>query len=85
MHSQKVRKWKVKNMNKDFEAWSKLKITLDCEHNAPVFNEREVWWCCIGVNIGDESNGKNRLHNRPVLVLRKFNKNLLSNLKCIIS
>lgn len=30
----------------------------------------------LGENIGDEENGKSDLFSRPVLVIRKFNKNL---------
>ena len=35
-----------------------------------------MWWCCVGVNIGHEVDGKSEYYNRPVLVLRKFNKRL---------
>ena len=45
-------------------------------NNMPTFKEREIWWCSIGVNIGFESDGKNRLFNRPILVIRKFNNRL---------
>ncbi len=40
------------------------------------FSEREIWWCSIGLNIGDEEDGKNDLFERPVLVVRKFNENI---------
>lgn len=60
-------------MIKDFDNWNKLKQTL--ERRAPVFcNERELWWCSIGANIGTETSGKNELLERPVLVLQVFNK-----------
>jgi mRNA interferase MazF len=39
-----------------------------------VFQEREVWWCNIGVNIGDEEDGKSEFFSRPVLIIHKFNK-----------
>ncbi len=41
-----------------------------------MFKEREVWWCSLGANIGDEQDGKGRSFTRPVLVLRKFNRNV---------
>ena len=63
-------------MKKNFDDWNKLKIKLDTEHHAPTFQEREIWWCSVGVNIGNESDGKNKDYNRPVLVLRKFNKRI---------
>lgn len=32
------------------------------------------WWCSIGVNIGNEQDGKNDEFERPVLVFKKLNK-----------
>jgi mRNA interferase MazF len=61
---------------KNFKAWNALKTQLNEEAKRPNFKEREIWWCCIGVNVGDEMDGKNERFNRPVLVIRKFNKNL---------
>ncbi len=64
-------------MQKDFEEWNKEKQTL--ETTGPetlVFHEREVWWCSIGINLGDEQDGKNDLFERPVLVIKKFNNRL---------
>ncbi len=49
---------------------------MQCHTNAPIFKEREVWWCSIGANIGDEEDGKNEFFSRPVLVVRKFNKKI---------
>lgn len=37
------------------------------------FHEREIWWCSLGLNLGDEQDGKHQDFERPVLVLRKFN------------
>jgi mRNA-degrading endonuclease toxin of MazEF toxin-antitoxin module len=62
---------------KDYNSWNIEKQKL--EKTAPdimSFHEREVWWCSIGVNLGDEQDGKNDLFERPVLVLKKFNKKL---------
>ena len=61
-------------MEKDFDGWNTEKKKL--EHDASdtlVFHEREIWWCSIGMNLGDEQDGKNELFERPILVLRKFN------------
>ena len=41
-----------------------------------MFKEREVWWCSLGVNVGDEQDGKGSSFTRPVLVLKKFNRNV---------
>ncbi len=63
-------------MNKDFEGWGRLKNELDKRTEFPTYQNRDVWWCSIGVNIGHEMDGKNDFFNRPVLVLRKFNKHI---------
>lgn len=63
-------------MEKDFDGWHRLKEELDLLHRPPTFQQREIWWCSIGVNIGHEANGKSRLCNRPVLIVRKFNAHI---------
>lgn len=57
---------------KDFEGWNKVKQKIDNEHELPLFNEREIWWCSVGVNVGFEIFGKGGSYTRPVLVLRKY-------------
>jgi mRNA interferase MazF len=63
-------------MHKDFNAWCTEKQILEESGQTPRFHEREIWWCSIGINIGDEENGKNALFERPVLVIKKFNKEI---------
>ncbi len=58
---------------KDFDGWFPLKKQIEADCKVPTINQREIWWCSIGVNIGIEQDGKNRLYERPVLVVRKFN------------
>jgi len=63
---------------KDFQGWHIFKERL---HNKPdteiiTIKEREIWWCSIGVHVGDEEDGHNELYNRPVLVVKKFNRRL---------
>lgn len=59
---------------KDFDTWNTEKKFLeDAGHEMLSFHEREIWWCSIGVNLGDEQDGKNELFERPVLVVKKFN------------
>ena len=63
-------------MEKDFIGWHAVKEELHDARVAPSFQEREVWWCSVGVNIGHETDGKSRFYNRPVLVVRKFNRHI---------
>lgn len=63
---------------KDFEKWNVLKQTIN-SHNGNLLRikEGEIWWCAIGVNIGNEIDGKNQLFERPVLIIKKFSNNAL--------
>ena len=61
---------------KDFDGWNPIKKSLDDTKSTPTFKEREIWWCSVGINIGHESDGKNELYHRPVLIIRKFSKRL---------
>ncbi len=62
-------------MGKDFEKWNLLQKQIET-NLPPFFHEREIWWCSLGANIGVEEDGKNELFERPVLILRKFNKEM---------
>jgi len=63
-------------MEKDFDSWNQEKKKINKYEEVVLFHEREIWWCSIGLNVGDEQDGKNELFERPVLVIRKFNKGL---------
>jgi hypothetical protein len=40
------------------------------------FQEREVWHCMLGINIGHEQNGHHASFMRPVLVIQRFGEHL---------
>ena len=61
-------------MKKDFDVWNTQKKILDTENRAAYAHPREVWWCALGVNVGAEIDGKNENFERPVLVVRVYNK-----------
>jgi mRNA interferase MazF len=65
-------------MQKDFDEWTKTKKIVD---NTSIgynffYHEREIWWSSIGLNIGVETDGKNDYFERPILVIKKFNKHM---------
>jgi len=64
---------------KNFDKWNSLKKELDARIiSDSIFpHEQEIWWCSLGVNVGSEQDGKNELFERPVLVLKRINKDLL--------
>lgn len=64
-------------MPKDFDAWNGQKKKVHARDEQILFHEREIWWCSLGVNVGVETDGKNDNFERPVLVLKKFNKDMV--------
>lgn len=66
-------------MDKDFDSWNSLKKKIDKKviDKDLYFHEREIWWCSLGLNVGVESNGKNTLFERPILILKVFNADMI--------
>lgn len=63
-------------MEKDFDRWNSTKKNIEKKDWHTLYREQEVWWCSIGANVGFEQDGKNELFERPVLIFRKFNKEM---------
>jgi mRNA interferase MazF len=61
---------------KDFDSWNQVKKRTDARIRLKYPKEGSVWWCKLGLNIGDEEDGKGEYFERPVLILKKFNNNL---------
>jgi mRNA interferase MazF len=59
-------------MIKDFTRWNNVKQNIDTGHTPPLFNQRDIWWCSIGINIGYEIFGKGQNFTRPVLIIKKY-------------
>lgn len=59
-----------------FIQWTKLKIRIQLSKNRLYCKEGEVWWASMGINIGVEENGKHEKFERPVLILKVFNKHM---------
>ena len=64
-------------MEKDFDKWNEKKKQVHENRDAPGGHQREVWWISFGVNIGVEIDGKNDTFERPGIVLRKFNNDMV--------
>jgi len=63
-------------MSKEFDKWNILKQKLHSGKTENYFKERDVFWVSIGVNVGFEQDGKGEIFSRPVLVMKKYNKNI---------
>jgi mRNA interferase MazF len=64
-------------VEKDYEAWTPLKRTLNNSGDPRLFfHEREVWYCHLGENVGFEQDGRGDQFLRPAVILRKFNNDI---------
>jgi mRNA interferase MazF len=61
-------------MDKDFDRWNEAKKHLNDARFVEFANERDVWWASLGVNVGSEQDGTSDAFERPVLIVRKFNR-----------
>lgn len=64
-------------MQKDFQEWHIQKSSLHQDKVRAFFHEREVWFATLGMNIGFEQDGRGKNLLRPVVVLKKFNNEVL--------
>lgn len=55
--------------------WCKIKIPLSEKKFSILFNGGEIWWCHIGMNVGEEEFGHGPEFIRPVLIFKKFSQN----------
>jgi mRNA-degrading endonuclease toxin of MazEF toxin-antitoxin module len=61
----------------NFEKWNKIKQEIQFKkHSPPNFREGDVWFCHLGLNLGNEEYGKGDEFLRPILILKKFNNYL---------
>jgi mRNA-degrading endonuclease toxin of MazEF toxin-antitoxin module len=55
--------------------WCRVNIILVGRPKEIYFKECQIWWCSIGLNIGEEEFGKGPSFQRPVLIFKKLTKN----------
>jgi len=61
----------------NYNNWNNIKKDLSKNTRNINFNQKEIFMTYVGYNIGFEQNGdKNQNFLRPVLVYKKFSKNL---------
>lgn len=61
-------------MMKDFTKWLKGKTGVHNKKARPFFREAEVWSTALGANVGFEQDGRGEEYLRPIVVIKKFNK-----------
>ena len=66
-----------KNLFKqEFEKWNQEKILLNKNNNLRTYREWELWYISMWKNIWFEQDWKWEKFLRPVLIFKKFNKNI---------
>ena len=58
-----------------FKKWFCLKPQLAIKESKILFKQGKIWWCSLGMNVGEEIYGKGSKFKRPVLVFKKFTSN----------
>jgi len=66
-------------MKKDFNKWNEEKKLVEERviNRDLFFYPREIWWCSAGLNVGVETDGKNENFERPMLIIKKFNADMI--------
>lgn len=64
-------------MKKDYKKWGESKAKIHNSKIRPFFHEREVWFSSLGENVGFEQDGSGEKFMRPMLVLKKFNNEVI--------
>ncbi len=61
---------------KKFNEWNEVKKEIDTREKSIIFKERDIFWVSIGENIGYEQNGKGEIFSRPVVIVKRFSRNM---------
>lgn len=64
---------------KNFDTWNTQKKHIEQHIKRKHYHAGDIWWTKLGLNIGYEQDGKNENFERPVLIIKGFNKEV-----CII-
>ena len=59
-------------MIKDFDRWNNFKKDIEKSDKKFLFNEWEIWWTTLWLNIKQESCWKWESFRRPILVFKKL-------------
>ena len=62
------------NSRNNFDRWNKVKQFIESDHRLVYTSSREIWWCSLGINIGAETNGKNNIFERSIIIMKVYNK-----------
>ncbi|MCI0501881.1 MAG: type II toxin-antitoxin system PemK/MazF family toxin, partial [Epsilonproteobacteria bacterium] len=58
------------------DEWNEIKKSTEQINDKLYFKERDIFWARLGQNIGFEQNGKGEEFTRPVVILKKYTKDM---------
>ena len=61
----------------EYDNWNEVKKDIQDLEDKIFFKERDIFWAKLGQNIGFEQNGKGTEFTRPILVVKKYSKNMM--------
>lgn len=61
---------------KEFNEWNEIKKDINQKSNNIILKEGEIYWCKFGINVGNETYGKGPCFKRPILILKKFSRDV---------
>jgi mRNA interferase MazF len=61
---------------KYFDKWNKIKKLAEKTESPFIIDEGDIRWCKFGVNVGYEITGKGETFSRPVLIIKKFSRDV---------
>lgn len=59
---------------KNYDVWNIRKKEVELYRQRKRYHAGDIWWAHLGLNIGFEQDGKNKNFERPVLIIKGFNK-----------
>ena len=59
------------------DQWNEVKKNINIRENEIFFKQRDIFWAKLGENIGFEQNGKGDEFTRPIIVAKKYSKNMM--------
>ena len=65
----------VSILSTDLDWWSQVKRRTQAQESSALFKAGEIWWCRVGLNVGEEVFGKGLELLRPILIFRKNSGN----------
>lgn len=58
----------------EYDKWNNKKKEIQINMKNKYYHPREIWWCCLGINIGHEQDGEGKTYERPILIIKALSR-----------